>query len=295
MQDTLITIFCEIDDFCKENKKKIDIFLNENLNKVRNRKHKLTLSEILTIMIFFNSSKRHNFKDYYEKDILNHYSGEFKNLVCYNRFLEFKKKYGIILYFFLKLNKFNKPHDILYIDSFAIKSCNIKREYSHKVMKKIARKGKNSMGWFYGMKLNLLAACNGDIADFQITAGNIADNNADFLINFFKNINNVKIFGDRGYIINQELKDKLKNNNINIITRKRNNMKNADLSALDQHILNKRNVIESIGNILKNHLNLEHTFHRSICGFFINIFSALCAYVFLPKKPSVSIDFMQHP
>ena len=96
MQDMLITIFCEI-----------DIFLNEHTNKIRNRSHKLTLSEILTIMIFFNSGKRHNFKDYYEKGILNHYCGEFKNLVCYNRFLEF-----------------NKSHDILFIDAFVIKSFN---------------------------------------------------------------------------------------------------------------------------------------------------------------------------
>jgi hypothetical protein len=40
---------------------------------------------------------------------------------------------------------------------------------------------------------------------------------------------------------------------------------------------------------LKNICNIEHTRHRAPKGFLINIISALTAYHFLPKKPSLNI------
>ena len=47
--------------------------------------------------------------------------------------------------------------------------------------------------------------------------------------------------------------------NIEIIHKVRKNMKQISLSKLDQALLKKRSLIETVNGILKNVFNLEHT------------------------------------
>jgi hypothetical protein len=49
-------------------------------------------------------------------------------------------------------------------------------------------------------------------------------------------------------------------------------------------------VIETVNDELKNICQVEHTRHRSISGFLLNIMSAIAAYSFFPKKPSIKKD-----
>ena len=49
-------------------------------------------------------------------------------------------------------------------------------------------------------------------------------------------------------------------------------------------------MIETVHDELKNICQLEHTRHRSISGFLLNIMSAIAAYSFFPKKPSIKKD-----
>ena len=55
-------------------------------------------------------------------------------------------------------------------------------------------------------------------------------------------------------------------------------------------MLRKRSVIETVNDELKNICQIEHTRHRSISGFLLNIISAIAAYSFFPKKPSIKKD-----
>lgn len=64
-------------------------------------------------------------------------------------------------------------------------------------------------------------------------------------------------------------------------------MKNKLMLIEDKLLLRKRGVIESVGNILKNTFNIEHSRHRSEIGFINNIFSSLIAYAFKPFKPKI--------
>jgi hypothetical protein len=64
-------------------------------------------------------------------------------------------------------------------------------------------------------------------------------------------------------------------------------MKNKLMSIEDKLLLKKRGVVESVGSILKESLNLEHSRHRSYTGFFTHIISTLIAYAFRQKKPSI--------
>jgi hypothetical protein len=49
-----------------------------------------------------------------------------------------------------------KPTDILFADSTPYEICKIARKYGHKVFKGVAALSKNSIGWFYGLKLHIL-------------------------------------------------------------------------------------------------------------------------------------------
>jgi hypothetical protein len=111
-------------------------------------KFSLTLSEIMTIIIYFHETGYKTFKDYYEKHVLVNMKTDFKMLVSYNRFLELKQKALLPLLIFVQLNSMKHCTGISFIDSFALRD--LRRVSSHKVFKGLAQKGKTSVGWFYG-------------------------------------------------------------------------------------------------------------------------------------------------
>lgn len=76
---------------------------------------------------------------------------------------------------------------------------------------------------------------------------------------------------------------------LQLITRIKKNMKNKLMPLLDKLLLRKRAIIESVNDQLKNISQVEHTRHRSIFNFMVNILAALTAYALQPKKPSLNI------
>ncbi|MDE6706671.1 MAG: transposase [Oscillospiraceae bacterium] len=81
--------------------------------------------------------------------------------------------------------------------------------------------------------------------------------------------------------------EKLLEKDITLVTRAKKNRKNKLMNLYDRLMLRKRTVIESVNDFLKNICNIEHSRHRSMTNFLVNLVSALAAYSFLPKKPSV--------
>ena len=141
------------------------------------------------------------------------------------------------------------------------------------------------MGWFYGFKLHLIINEQGEILSFCLTSGNVDDRNEAVMDSLTKEIFG-KLFADRGYI-SQKLFEKLLKKDITLITRAKKNMKNKLMDYYYRLMLRKRTVIESVNDFLKNICNIEHSRHRSITNFLVNLVSALAAYSFLPKKPSI--------
>ena len=68
-------------------------------------------------------------------------------------------------------------------------------------------------------------------------------------------------------------------------------MKNKLMDLHNRLMLRKRAVIESVNDFLKNICDIEHSRHRSVTNFLVNLVSALAVYSFLPKKPSVCSVF----
>jgi hypothetical protein len=69
------------------------------------------------------------------------------------------------------------------------------------------------------------------------------------------------------------------------------NMKNKLMSVYDKIMLRKRSVIKCVMDSLKNICQAEHSRHRSLQGFIINVFAAIGAYHLLPKKPAIASQF----
>ena len=145
------------------------------------------------------------------------------------------------------------------------------------------------MGWFYGFKLHLIINDKGEILSFCLTSRNVDDKNEAVMDSLTKEIFG-KLFADRGYI-SQKLFEKLLERDITLVTRAKKNMKNKLMNLYDRLMLRKRTVIESVNDFLKNICNIEHSRHRSITNFLVNLVSALAAYSFLPKKPSICSNF----
>ena len=284
---SLIAIFCQIHDFCKEFEEKFNARLLSDGTSSRERKFKLALPEVMTIAIYYHLSGYRTFKDYYEKHVLINMNSDFHNLVSYNRFLELRAKALIPIVIFMQLFCLKESTGISYIDSFSLKSCHLKRQYSHKVFKGLAQKGKTSIGWFYGFKVHMIINQLGEIIACYITPGNVADNNEGVLMKLTKKILG-KLFGDKGYLVNEKLRNLLSADGVDLITKTRKNMKERPLSHEDKKYLKKRGVIESVGSILKEQLSLEHTRPRSVIGFFCHVFTTLIAYSFREKKSSIN-------
>lgn len=280
----LIYIFAEVHDFCKQIEGKA-ITDQKTMKCIKERS--LHISEIMTICILFSESKITTFKDFYRMVVQEKLKNEFPSAPSYGRFVELRgEAVTMMMLFSLIKNAAKLTNGTAFIDSFHIKACHNKREFSHKTLKGLAKKGKTTIGYFYGFKLHIVINLKGEICAFLITPGNVADNNESLLKFITKNIFG-KLFGDKGYIVNPKLYRELFEQGTQLITKIKKNMKNKLYNAYDYYMLNKRSLIESVGNILKNILHIEHTRHRSINGFFMHIFSTLAAYAFKDKKPSI--------
>jgi len=283
----IVTIFCHVDDFCKKFKK-ILLDNDANLPKTkRGRKRKMSLSEVITIAIYFHYSGYKNFKSYYLNCVQKELKSCFRELVSYNRFLELMQETAIPTALFCKLLNSNKCTGISFVDSFSLPVCHIKRQYSNKVFKGLAKKGKTSMGWFFGLKVHFLINHHGEVVNFCITSGNIHDCNEKVMNKLTKTVFG-KLFGDKGYL-SKKMFEKLWSKGIQMVTKLRKNMTNKLMHLEDKILLKKRGVIESVIGILKNTFSIQHTRHRSAKNFLVNLCSAFIAYAFKPEKPSICL------
>lgn len=279
-------IFCSIDDFCKE----FVPFWQKSLlanGKKRIRASKMSLSEVMTIQVLFHLSGYKTFKDFYTGYVSKHLTDDFPELVSYNRMVELKGQSFMPLAIYLKVCGLANCTGISFVDSTPLRVCDKRRINQHKVFKGLAQRGQCSLGWFYGFKLHIITNDRGGIIDFMITKGNVDDRKPLGFKSFVK-----KLFGDKGYI-SKDLFAELFSSGVHLVTKLRKNMKTKLLTPMaDAYLLRKRAVIETIFDQLKNICQVEHSRHRSVANYFNNIFSALIAYNFKDKKPSLKNKFV---
>ena len=280
----LTELFCKVDDYCNENESKLKKQLIASEEKKRNRPTQLTMSEMMTIVILFHQIGYRNFKTFYLNYVSIHLCKEFPQLVSYNRFVALMPSILLFLCAYLMANR-GASTNISYIDSTPIAVCKNIRISRNKVFAGLAARGKTSVGWFYGFKLHLVVNEKGDLINFCLTPGNVNDRSV--VTKLVRNIIG-KLFGDRGYI-SQELFAQLFSEGLQLITTIRKNMKNKFLPLLDKILLRKRYIIETINDQLKNISQIEHSRHRSVINFLVNLVAGLIAYIHQPKKPAIKL------
>ena len=285
-------IFYLIDEFCKEFEKVTheSALEKDTASKKRNRKSKLSDSEVMTIMVLFHYKQFRNLKHFYLYYVKVHMQREFPQTVSYNRFVELQQRAVLPMAIFLKTCCMGRCTGISFIDSTPLRACHIKREKQHKTFKGMAVKGQCSIGWFFGFKLHLIVNDRGEILDFMLTQGNVDDREPLKNMGFHKRIFG-KINGDKGYI-GKDLFEQLFVDGVHLVTKIRKNMKNCLMLLQDKVMLRKRALIETINDELKNQCQIEHTRHRSFENFITNLISGLIAYSFFDKKPSLNLEII---
>ncbi len=288
-------IYCIADDFCKEyelelRKKAISCsHRSENSPKTRNRKGRMSDAEMITILVLFHSNTFRNFKHFYLYFVREKLIDDFPDLLSYTRFVERMPRVAIPLLLFLKLALMGECTGITFIDSTRIPVCENKRQFSNRVFKGYAHKGKSTMGWYYGFKLHLLCNERGELLNFALTKANVDDRNPKVFNDLTKDLFG-KLYADKGYI-SQSLFASLFDRGVHIVTGIRSNMKNRLMDIHDKIMLRKRSIIETINDMLKNVAQIVHTRHRSLSGFIVNLLAGMAAYAFYDTKPTINVEF----
>ncbi len=265
----LVEIFCDVDDFCRVFIPEWEKQLISDGTRKRNRSCRMTMSEIMTVIIAFHMSNHRDFKNYYKGYIAKFYCSHFPNLLSYTRFLEVMPKAIVPLSSYFSTLK-GESTGIEFIDSTSIKVCHNLRIPRHKTFNDIAQRGKGTMGWFYGFKLHLVTNFKGEIVDAKLTTANVHDTKPVLELS-------------------KKLSASLKDEGVDLITTVRRNMKAKAMSLWDRAMLSRRFIIETINDQLKNISQIEHSRHRSPNGFMLNLLAGLVAYCLKDNKPTLNL------
>lgn len=234
-------------------------------------------------MILIHDSGYRCLKHFYQKEVCKHMRHFFPKVVFYNRFVELDKEVAIPLALFLKKVLPGKCMGISFVDSTQLLVCRNQRIHIHKTFKGIAQRGKCSMGWFFGFKLNLICNEKGELLNFMITPGDV-DNRKYLEYKAFIEL----IYGKLGYI-SKNLFQRLFVDGIQLITKLKSNMKGALMSVSDKLLLRKRAIIETVNDELKNIAQVEHSRHRCFDNFIVNLLGGIADYCFFPPKPCINV------
>jgi len=280
-----VALFCCLDDFARLYE---DCERHHQIAPIgkRRRPGKICLGEMLFIMVLFHLSPFKNFKNFYLYGICYQYRSYFQDVPSYGRFVSLMPR--LFLPFCVLLHSLKGEHTGLYfIDSTKLAVCHNARINRNKVFEGIAQRGKSTMGWFYGFKLNIVINHKGEIMAVRITSANKDDRApVEAMVKPLKG----KLFGDKGYIC-EKLRQTLWQKGIHLITGIRKNMKNHLMPMMDKILLRKRFIIETIFDKLKSQMGIEHTRHRSQTNAFVHIMSCLVAYSLGKNKPIINAPY----
>jgi len=279
----LIEIFCQVDDFCKN----LDGYLSGQLISM-NEEFKpfdsaMSLSEIMSICIYYHLSGYKTFKDYYTRGGVK--KEDFPTMVSYSRFVQLKQYAIMPLYVFLHHCRLGNCTGLSFCDSSKLAVCHNRRIEQHKTFAGLAERGKTSVDWFFGFKLHLAISHQGELLGVSLSKGNVDDRDQMVIKHLVHQIKGILV-ADRGYL-SQKLAQDLKEKGISLITSIKRNMKQKLVTLKDTMLLKKRALIESVLDWLKEHCDMEHTRHRKPLNFIENVFAALTAYSFVDDKPKV--------
>lgn len=279
----LIEIFIICDDFCNA----LTQWQAQQKSLPTTRQGELSDSEMMAITVFYHHSGYKCFQYYYQHCVEMQLKTDFPKLISYERFVARMPRLLPGLYILLKwLCAQSQRTGFYMVDSKPLSVCDNHRIPSNKVFADVAARGKSSMGWFYGFKAHLVINQYGQLVNFVITPGNVADNNGALLTELLADLKG-QCFGDRGYLT--KLFAAFYEQGLQIVTKLRRRMKNVLMPLSDKLNLRRRGLIESVNDLLTSVFDIEHSRHRSVANAQVNVLGGLIAYCFYDCKPSIVV------
>src|SRR3954467_12601254 len=278
----ITALYCCLDDFCK-------VFEDWEAHRLipsaqtRTRPGKLSRAEMLFIMVLLHPPAYKNFQTFYRCGIGYQHRAGFRDLPHYDRFVSLMPRLFVPLMVLLH-SLSGEETGVYFADPSKLAVCRNRRIARHRVFDGLAARGKTSTGWFFGLKLHVVINHKGQIMALKITPGNIADSTVRQEIT--RHLRG-KLYADKGYI-SREVFTKRWQRGLHLITGIRRNMRSHLMLMGDHIMLRKRFVIETVLDILKSEMGLEHTRHRSPVNAMVHVLSCLVAYAYRPGKPSIS-------
>jgi Transposase DDE domain len=238
----------------------------------------LSASETITIMLFQSSYEIQTMKALHK--LASVYLKNDIKVPSYSNFVKAMNYYSyiasIIIVVLLELNK-SVSTRVKFVDSTILPVCKVYRQYSHKVMKSLATKGKSTLGWFYGLKLHIVCDTNGILCAIHFTTGSVHDVTAvDQLLRY---ITESILVLDAGYVSkDQQCKE---SNKCNVyLNAVRANMK-VIATIWQQILMNQRSRIETLFDVLKERFHLVTSLPRSINGYLAHYIRSILCYMLI--------------
>ncbi len=156
---SILDVYVSVDEFWQQFAPQWERHLLTSGQQRRRRATQLSMSELLTIVIWFHCSHYRTFKAYYTEYVQVHLRAEFPRLGSYPRIVALLPRLAVPLVCYLATQR-GPCTGLSFVDATSLAVCHPARIRQHRVFATVAKRGKTSVGWFYGFKLHQ-AACGG--------------------------------------------------------------------------------------------------------------------------------------
>lgn len=262
--DHITNVYCVLDD----------LITKSPPNPLGGRPPILSDSEVLTMLVW-NTLVLHQktIKELHTWVGIYH-RPEFPSLPKYEAFV--KHCHRVLPQCLTLLEQLLSVHEPLrFVDSTMLPVCRLHRAKTHRVAKAVARFGKNHQGWHYGFKLHASVDAHGKLCGIALTPANVHDAQA---LRFITNMHTKIAVGDGAYTASVMQKILWERYGMIVVSPPHPKQTKKVLTWWQQLLLNARSKIESVFDILKEHLHLVTSFPRSVHGYLFHYVRILLAY-----------------
>lgn len=242
--------------------------------KHRGRPTLLSESELTTLLVWNMLTVRSKtLKDLW-KWLLLYHGKDFPQLPRYSAFVDHCHR-TLPLLFILLAQLLSTHAPIRIMDATMLPVCKLHRANRHKTAALLADFGKNWQGWHYGFKLHASIDGNGLLSGIALTSANMHDAQ---MMPFLLNEHCRVAVGDTLYGA-RVMGKKIREAYGTVIIAPPHPKQKKKMSAPWQiALLHARSRIESVFDILKEHLGLVSSFPRSLGGYLVHYVRVLLSY-----------------
>lgn len=269
IEETIIRIFCCIDEKLKELRKQYKI-------RARGFSPKLTDEEVITMEIFGQMMHQNCVGRIYEY-FKNHWQSWFPQLGSRVNFLKQSTNLCQIKQQLMK-DLFPPYDDLHIIDGLPLPICKLTRSRRCRSLENFAHYGfcaaKNER--YYGVKAHIATNSKGLISFVTLTSADVDERD---VLDNLKGYLQGTLLGDKGYL-SCEKQASLRHHNIDLLTLKRKNMPDNRSDTLKKFISKTRKNIETTFSILTEFFDAHRIKAKSIYSFTSKLVSKIIAFNF---------------